>query len=60
MMLRWVMLDTTIAIASFRNDADIIINDIWIAAAALQNGLPVATHHTGHFGRVPGLNVEAW
>ncbi len=129
-MLRRVMIDTTIAIASFRHDAEIInlltsvqpvvsaivlgelylgaelatrsseqfgyiedlitasdvvdctretarrygaiyadlqrrgqmipINDIWIAAAALQHGVPVATHDTGHFGRVPGLNVEAW
>lgn len=34
-------------------------NDIWIAASALQHGVPVITRD-GHFGYVPGLVVEAW
>ncbi len=34
-------------------------NDIWIAASALQHGLPLATRDA-HFDRVPGLTVEQW
>lgn len=34
-------------------------NDIWIAASALQYGVPVITRD-GHFGSVPGLLVERW
>ncbi len=34
-------------------------NDIWIAAAALQHGLTVATGDP-HFGHVEGLPVESW
>ncbi len=34
-------------------------NDIWIAASALQQGLPLATRDA-HFDRVPGLTVEQW
>ena len=35
-------------------------NDLWIAAAALRHGLPLATRDTQHFGRVSGLDVELW
>ncbi len=34
-------------------------NDIWIAATALQHGLPLATRDA-HFTAVPGLIVEQW
>jgi predicted nucleic acid-binding protein len=32
-------------------------NDLWIAAAALANSLPLATRNVRHFKRVPGLRV---
>ncbi len=31
--------------------------DIWIAAAALETGLPVLTANVDHFNRVPGVGV---
>ena len=34
-------------------------NDLWIAAIALEHGLPVATRDD-HFNRVPGLTVPDW
>ena len=34
-------------------------NDIWIAASALQYGVPVITRDA-HFRSVPGLLVERW
>jgi len=34
-------------------------NDLWIAAVALEHGLPVATRDE-HFALVPGLNVLDW
>lgn len=34
-------------------------NDLWIAAQALEHGLPLATRDT-HFARVPGLRVLNW
>jgi len=34
-------------------------NDIWIAATALQHGMPLATSDA-HFERVAGLEVEHW
>ena len=34
-------------------------NDLWIAAAALEHGLPLATRDA-HFARVPGLRVLDW
>jgi tRNA(fMet)-specific endonuclease VapC len=34
-------------------------NDLWIAACALEHGLPLATRDE-HFLRVPGLNVLDW
>lgn len=35
------------------------VNDIWIAASALQYGLPLATRDN-HFKNVTGLVVEQW
>lgn len=34
-------------------------NDIWIAALALEHGLPLDTRDA-HFARVPGLVVQDW
>ncbi|MEY2880983.1 MAG: tRNA(fMet)-specific endonuclease VapC [Verrucomicrobiota bacterium] len=34
-------------------------NDLWIAAVALEHGLPLATRDA-HFARVPGLTVFDW
>lgn len=34
-------------------------NDIWIAATALQYGVPLITRDA-HFGYVPGLTIEQW
>jgi tRNA(fMet)-specific endonuclease VapC len=34
-------------------------NDLWIAACALDYGLPIATHDA-HFERVNGLDVRRW
>ncbi len=34
-------------------------NDIWIAAVALQHGLPLATRDE-HFNKVDGLRTENW
>ncbi len=34
-------------------------NDLWIAASALQHGLPLSTRDA-HFERIPGLTVERW
>jgi predicted nucleic acid-binding protein len=34
-------------------------NDLWIAAAALEHGLPLITRDA-HFARVPGLAVLDW
>lgn len=35
-------------------------HDLQIAAIALQHGWTVATHNTGEFARVSGLQVEDW
>jgi predicted nucleic acid-binding protein len=32
-------------------------NDLWIAVTALEHGLPLVTRNTGHFDRVPGLQI---
>lgn len=34
--------------------------DLQIAAIALTNGLPVATHNRRHFERIPGLQLLDW
>lgn len=34
-------------------------NDIWIAALAMQHGLPLVTED-GHFSRISGLSLESW
>jgi len=34
-------------------------NDVWIAAYAMEHGLPLATRDT-HFKQVPGLTVLDW
>lgn len=35
-------------------------NDLWIAATALANGMPVVTRNVAHFRRVPHLEVETY
>jgi len=32
-------------------------NDLWIAATALEAGLPLVTRHSTHFQRIPGLRL---
>jgi predicted nucleic acid-binding protein len=49
----------TIAASLERKGAKIPVNDIWIAAAALECGLPLATSDS-HFQRVDGLQVLLW
>ncbi len=34
--------------------------DLQIASIALQHGLPLVTHNTAHFDRVPGLALLDW
>ena len=36
------------------------IEDVWIAATALEHGLTVVTRNLKHFQRVPGLKSESW
>ena len=35
-------------------------NDLWIAATALNFGLPVVSNNKKHFGRVPGLDLRSY
>jgi tRNA(fMet)-specific endonuclease VapC len=49
----------TIAASLEQKGARIPANDIWIAAAALECGLPLATSDP-HFQRVDGLQVWLW
>ena len=35
-------------------------NDLWIAATALADGMPVVTRNVAHFKRVPHLEVETY
>jgi predicted nucleic acid-binding protein len=35
-------------------------NDLWIAAAAAANGMPLVTNNAAHFSRVPGLSVVGY
>nr|HRC88241.1 type II toxin-antitoxin system VapC family toxin [Thermoanaerobaculia bacterium] len=39
------------------NGLQIGANDLWIAATALANSMPVVTGNERHFRRVPGLEV---
>jgi tRNA(fMet)-specific endonuclease VapC len=48
-----------ISLALRRKGRPIPANDIWIAALALQHGLPLLTRDT-HFREVDGLNVVGW
>jgi predicted nucleic acid-binding protein len=36
------------------------IEDVWIAATALEHGLTVVTRNLRHFQRIPGLRSESW
>lgn len=43
---------------SLRADGRLIgSNDLWIAAVALENDLPLVSADTNHLGRVPGLQL---
>ena len=43
---------------SLRADGRLIgSNDLWIAAVALENDLPLVSADTSHLGRVPGLQL---
>lgn len=33
------------------------VSDVWIAAAALEEDIPVLTHNVDHFDQIPGLQV---
>ena len=35
-------------------------NDLWIAAAALAEGIPLVTNNAAPFNRVPGLRVVGY
>ncbi len=35
-------------------------NDLWIAAAALANDMPLVTNNHAHFARIPGLSVVTY
>lgn len=35
-------------------------NDLWIAAIALANGVPVLTRNSSDFSRIPGVQVVAY
>jgi len=35
-------------------------HDLWLAATAIAHGLVLVTGNLREFGRVPGLDVEAW
>ena len=43
-----------------QNGAMIGGNDLWIAAVAVANGVPVVTRNTRHYRRVPGLDVKGY
>ena len=43
-----------------QNGAMIGSNDLWIAAVAVANGVPVVTRNTRHYRRVPGLDVRGY
>lgn len=35
-------------------------HDLWIAASALQHGVPLVTRNTAQFGKVDGLRLESY
>jgi predicted nucleic acid-binding protein len=42
-------------------DSNLIgMNDSWIAAQCIAEGLTLLTRNIGEFVRVPGLSVEKW
>ena len=43
-----------------QNGAMIGGNDLWIAAVAVANGVPVVTRNTRHYRRVPDLDVKGY
>jgi tRNA(fMet)-specific endonuclease VapC len=43
-----------------RTGTSIAEPDLQIASIALQHGLPLVSHNTGHFDRVPGLALADW
>lgn len=47
--------------AKLRREKQLIgTNDLWIAAAAVANGLDLVTNNTARFGRVAGLSVRGY
>jgi predicted nucleic acid-binding protein len=47
--------------ASLRRDKRLIgTNDLWIAAAAVAQGMELVTNNTVHFGRVAGLTMMGY
>jgi tRNA(fMet)-specific endonuclease VapC len=47
--------------SSLRRESQLIgTNDLWIAAAALANGLELVTNNAAHFGRVAGLSMRSY
>jgi len=43
---------------TMRRDGNLIgSNDLWIAAVALENNLPLVSDNSSHFGRVPDLRL---
>jgi len=47
--------------SKLRRESQLIgTNDLWIAAAALANGLELVTNNAAHFGRVAGLSMRSY
>jgi len=43
-----------------RSGEEIGIQDVYLAATAIRNNLPLLTGNPRHFERIPGLRVEKW